>query len=97
MAFSTQPPELKVGEKARWTLKITDRKSGQPVPNFIKMHDKLLHLIVASDDLSFFVHIHPHYVGSGTFVLDYAMPRAGKFHMYADYVTDKKQTRSFAP
>lgn len=57
-----------------------------PVSEFDVVHDKLLHLIVVSDDLTEFLHVHPEYQGEGVFVLDDAvLPRAANYALFADF------------
>lgn len=57
-----------------------------PVTEFDVVHEKLLHLIVVSDDLSEFLHVHPDYQGDGVFVLDDALlPRAANYTLFADF------------
>jgi len=85
LAFSSAPKSLPVGKAATWTLKITDPKSGAPVKDFTIVHDKLMHLIVVKNDLSWFNHVHPQHKGDGTFVVTTALPTAGSFKLYADY------------
>ena len=85
LAFSSEPAALPTGKAATWTLKISDAKSGQPVSDFAVVHDKLMHLIVVKNDLSWFNHIHPEHKGDGTFVVTTALPTAGSYKLYADY------------
>src|ERR671914_2046404 len=42
------------------SLVITEQKVGEPINQFDMIHDKLMHLIIVnSEDLSHFAHIHP--------------------------------------
>src|SRR5690606_11287475 len=66
-------------------LQIVDEKSGKPVTAFDTVHDKLLHLVVVSKDLSWFSHLHPTHKGNGVFEIKTAIPRAGEFELFADY------------
>lgn len=47
---------------------------------------KRMHLIVVSDDLSQFMHIHPSLRSDGTFRITTTFPRPGVYHLYADAV-----------
>jgi hypothetical protein len=92
LKFASVPASLPVGKPATWTLKIADAQSGQPVQKFDVVHDKLMHLIVVKNDLSWFNHIHPTHKGDGTFEISAALPREGTYKLYADYTpTGKKQ------
>ncbi len=90
LAFSSEPAALPVGKAATWTLKIADAQSGQPVKNFDVVHDKLMHLIVVKNDLSWFNHIHPTHKGNGSFVVTTTLPKAGTYKLYADYTPTGK-------
>lgn len=87
MRFSSAPSTPVAGQSATWTLKISNAKTGAPIPKFEVMHEKQLHLIVASKDFSWYSHIHPQRKGNGVFTMKYALPRAGEYLLYADYVT----------
>ncbi len=87
MQFSSVPSTPVAGQSATWTLKITNAKTGAPIPKFEVMNEKQLHLIVASKDFSWYSHIHPQLKGNGVFTMNYALPRAGEYWLYADYVT----------
>ena len=85
LAFSSAPRTLPVGKAATWTIKITDSKSGEAVKDFAVVHDKLMHLIVVSKDLSWFNHIHPTHKGNGVFTVSAKLPHGGAYKLYADY------------
>ncbi|MEH6939101.1 hypothetical protein V7056_14805 [Bacillus sp. JJ664] len=61
-------------------------EAGKPVKEFELEHEKLMHLIVVSKDLSFFDHIHPKYKGDGEFTISPSFPTGGEYKLYADYV-----------
>jgi hypothetical protein len=61
-------------------------KDGNPVKDFEIAHEKLMHLIVVSKDLSFFEHIHPEYKGNGLFTITTQFPSGGDYKLYADIV-----------
>ncbi len=96
LLFAASPGEIPVGKPTTWILQINDAKSGAPVKDFSVVHDKLMHLIVVSRDLSWFNHIHPKYEGKGTFKVTTTLPRAGSYKLYADY-TPKGQKQEVAP
>ena len=85
LEFASEPAAIEAGKPATWRLRVLDAKSGQPVPEFSLSHEKLMHLIVVSSDLSWFNHIHPEYAGNGEFVVTATLPRAGSYKLYADY------------
>jgi hypothetical protein len=45
---------------------------------------KKLHVIIVSDDLSVFLHVHPRLLQNGHFVLNQHFPAEGKYHIFAN-------------
>jgi hypothetical protein len=85
LEFASAPATIAPGTPVTWTLRIVDAKSGAPVPDFSLSHEKLMHLIVVSTDLTWFNHIHPEYKGNGEFTVEAVLPRTGDYKLYADY------------
>jgi hypothetical protein len=65
------------------TIIIKD-KSNQPIKEFDTVHDKLMHLIIVSKDLSYFSHIHPEYKGNGEFTITNTFPAGGDYQLIAE-------------
>ncbi|TVY03308.1 hypothetical protein [Cohnella terricola] len=61
------------------------RQDGSAIDEFDVTHDKMLHLIVVSDDLSYFDHIHPEYLGGGVFEIEHEFPQGGEYQLIADF------------
>ncbi|WP_240371543.1 hypothetical protein [Anoxybacteroides rupiense] len=81
--FAEKP--LKSNEQAHLTIQIQDQK-GNPVQDFEIQHEKQMHLIIVSSDLSYFDHLHPKYKGNGLFTTAVTFPSGGEYQLYADYV-----------
>lgn len=60
-------------------------KDGKPIEQYDINHEKLLHLIIISKDLSYFNHVHPEYVGNGTFEIANVFPAGGEYRFIADF------------
>ncbi|NOU92096.1 hypothetical protein GC093_02450 [Paenibacillus sp. LMG 31456] len=77
------------------TIQVT-AEDGTPVKQFKENHEKLMHLIVVSQDLSFFNHIHPDYQGNGKFTVKTRFPSGSKYKVIADFIPDggSNQTKS---
>lgn len=58
-------------------------KPGEAVPLDV-VHEKKMHLIMVSEDLSWFDHQHPEYNGTAL-DLRYTFPRGGQYFLFADY------------
>jgi len=84
-SFSFAAGKAKANESAELAVRITDA-GGKPVDHFELQHEKLMHLIVVNEDLSFFNHIHPEYKGNGTFTVATTFPAGGKYKLFADFV-----------
>ncbi|MEB2278232.1 hypothetical protein LAV82_30050 [Bacillus sp. ILBB4] len=67
------------------TITIKDNK-GKPISEFEVNHEKKMHLIVASKDLSKYQHIHPTYKGKGVFTVPVTFTQGGSFQLIADFV-----------
>jgi len=61
---------LRPGEPAQLAFEFTQADNGQAVTTFETDHDKFMHTIVVSEDLSHFAHIHPSLGQDGQFRLD---------------------------
>lgn len=60
-------------------------KNGNAIANFDRFQEKLMHLIVVSDNLQFFNHIHPTYKGNGRFEVAAQFPQPGSYTLFNDY------------
>jgi hypothetical protein len=60
-------------------------KNGQSIDKFTTFQTKLMHLIVVSDDLRFFDHIHPVYKQKGRFEVPAKFPQGGNYTLVSDY------------
>lgn len=84
--LKTDPVAVEAGKPFQLTLDILDADGKTPVSQFDEVHTKLLHLILVSEDLSQFLHVHPDYKGDGEFVLDDAvLPIATNYIAFADF------------
>ncbi len=66
------------------TITIKDPQ-GKPVKDFQITQEKLMHLIVVSNDLGFYEHIHPTFTGNGRFKISTALPQAGPYTLFSDF------------
>ncbi len=66
-AFTANPAQLEAGKPAMLSFTPTIKgNESAPVPLDL-VHEKKMHLILVSDDLSWFDHIHPEYTASGSY------------------------------
>jgi len=101
MHYASSPSSLDAGKAATISLtpKVTERKD-EPVP-LETVHEKKIHLIVVSDDLSYFDHIHPEYNADGSYQIkvlskdqaytsnagknETRFENGGDYYLFADY------------
>jgi hypothetical protein len=69
------------------TLSFTPRIKGKESESVALdvEHEKKIHLILVSDDLSWFDHIHPDYQADGSYTVLAKFPAPGKYKAFADY------------
>ena len=85
MQFTATPSSPKANEEV--TLSMTPKLRDKPteqVPLDVE-HTKKIHLIIVSEDLSWFNHIHPELNADGSYTVKERFPTAGKYTLFADY------------
>ena len=83
LQFDSIVPEA--GRKTMLTVSVAE-KSGTPVRDFEPVHDKLMHLIIVGEDLSYFAHIHPTLAGTdGNFTINHIFPKSSTYKLWADF------------
>ena len=85
MQFTATPVSPKANEEV--TLSMTPKLKDKPieqVPLDVE-HTKKIHLIIVSEDLSWFNHIHPELNADGSYTVKEKFPAPGKYTLFADY------------
>jgi hypothetical protein len=80
----TQPRIIVLGKPIPLKIDIVDRQ-GKAIAQFDTFQEKLMHLIVVSDDLQVFNHVHPEYKGSGHFEVAATFSQPGSYTLFSDY------------
>ncbi len=75
---------ITVGKPTTLVFTIKD-PTGLAVKKVETVHEKLLHLLMVSKDLSWYAHEHPEIQPDGTFTFTYTFPAAGEFFFYNDF------------
>jgi hypothetical protein len=84
MTFTSTPQALEAGKAATFSFKPTVvGKEAEPLPLDVQ-HDKKIHLICVSEDLSYFEHIHPEYQADGSYKID-VIPASQKYKIGAGH------------
>lgn len=82
--FSIFPKIARAGELIDLTFAIKNGQ-GNNIRYLQNVHEKPLHLIVVSDDLAEFYHIHPEWQSNDTYSVKHIFPFGGRFQLFADY------------
>lgn len=82
--LATAPQAPTANSTVKLVLAVRDG-SGRLAPDLEIVHEKPIHLIVVSDDLSFFNHIHPQLQPDGRYAVETEFPAGGTYKLYADY------------
>lgn len=81
-----EPTTIEAGQTVSLTLNMFQPDGVTPLVSIDEVHTKLLHLILVSQDLSEFLHVHPDYQGDGVFVLnDLTLPSDDNYTVFADF------------
>ncbi|MCL5024640.1 MAG: FixH family protein [Nitrospirae bacterium] len=91
-AVGTEPENLTAGNPATVLFTLKDRE-GNPVENLTIHHDRLLHVVIASQDFTVFAHIHPEDFGpvtpemkkTGRYPVRFTFPKAGRYIVGLDF------------
>ena len=65
-------------------LRFLLKKSDNTIPTLALVHSQLLHLIIVSDSLDYFDHVHPVLQPDRSLILTYTFPKPGRYLLYTD-------------
>ncbi len=78
---------MKSNKEEDLRIQILD-KDGKAIENYKINHEKKMHLIVVSKDLSVFQHLHPRYTENGIFTVKTNFPTGGDYKLIADFIPE---------
>jgi hypothetical protein len=85
MQVQFSAPSIEPGKDVVMSFRPSNKeRETESVPLDIE-HEKKIHLILASADLSWFDHIHPEYSEDGSYKVTEKFPTPGKYIAFADY------------
>ncbi len=84
LEFRSEPVSIEAGKSAMLILtpKVTKDNSA---PKLEIVHEKIMHVILVSKDLSWFDHIHPEQKEDGSLQTPAIFPTGGEYVLYADF------------
>ena len=71
------------GAECELSFMVTEQRIGEPLEAFELLHDRLMHLIIVDETLSYFEHVHPAFT-DGAFRITHAFPTAGRYKLWAE-------------
>lgn len=94
VALHTEPLTVQEGISTALTFYLTDAK-GEPVTDLMVHHDRVLHVLVVSENLQIIGHIHPEDFESreimaeleGKYTVHFTFPAAGRYILAIDVMT----------
>ena len=85
--LTTTPARLVPGQSAHLRFQVRDPWANNIVTKFTVVHESPFHAFVVSEDLEFFLHDHPRWIGDA-FELDAVLPKAGLYRVLTDFLPE---------
>jgi hypothetical protein len=86
VSLKYNPTIPEAGQPTLITIKITENQSDKRIKEFDLLHEKLMHVIIVSEDLSYFSHIHPIFdEKERKFTISHVFPETGKYKIWVDF------------
>jgi hypothetical protein len=85
MKFTSSPQNIDAGKAATISLTPKNKDNENAAVPLDVEHEKKIHLIAVSEDLSWFSHIHPEYQADGSYTVTETFPNGGDYILFADY------------
>ncbi len=86
MRVTMEPRAPKPGQTVKFRFAALHPLTGAMVTDFAEVHDKLFHLFIVSRDMSQWFHVHPELQKDGSFILEHAIPTAGHWALFSDFM-----------
>lgn len=90
--LTTGPETPQAGQRALLNFAFTD-DSGRPVDDLMTHHGRKLHVLIVSEDMQVFGHIHPQdfdeAIERGNMRVWFGFPQAGRYAVVADFMTGR--------
>jgi plastocyanin len=87
MELNIAPQAANAGEEIALNFSVKDKQE-RPFGKLKIVHEKPMHLLIVSDDLAFFDHVHPEQQSEGNFKINYKFPAGGIYKLYADFTPE---------
>lgn len=84
LELSSASRDITAGTPVRFRLLARDA-AGEPIRNFEWVHERPIHLLIASGDLAEFHHIHPELAAGDGYEVTHTFAHGGRYRLWADY------------
>lgn len=85
MSLRTEPETIWSGKPVKLYFKpLGINHPEEPVP-LADLHEKKIHLIIVSKDLSYFSHVHPEFLENGEYLMEHTFPLQGAYLLFQDF------------
>jgi len=82
--FKSEPGTIQAGTPAQLSFTVKDGQ-GATVKDLQIVHEKPMHLLIVSKDLSEFYHVHPEQSADGSYRVTHTFPNGGDYRLYSDF------------
>jgi hypothetical protein len=94
VSLTLQPEAPRPGTPVEITYALSDAEGAPVTGDGLRIsHERLMHLIVVSQDLLSFAHVHPEEAGAGLYRVTETLPQAGKYVLFDEFVTAEGVTQ----
>lgn len=84
LSLNVRGAALAAGQPLRLSF-AARQADGRPARFLEYVHERPLHLLIVSEDLAEFAHIHPELVAGGHYDITHTFPHGGRYRLYADF------------
>jgi hypothetical protein len=92
VSLTTAPSEIEAEKAAELIFMVKD-PFGKPLNDLEITHEKPMHLLIVSDDLAEFYHLHPDAATGDSYKVSQTFPYGGKFKVFVDFKPKGAETR----
>jgi hypothetical protein len=86
LRVTAEPRVVRAGQKVKFRFQVLHPLTGEPVPDFAEVHDRLYHLFIISRDMTHFFHEHPVREKDGSFTYEHVIPAPGHYMLFSDFM-----------
>lgn len=89
--WASEPAVPQPGQPITFSYQVIDADDNQAITDLPLDHERPMHLILVSDDLTQFQHIHPELATDGSYRVETTLPVAGTYRLYDEFVHDNQK------